>query len=126
MAESMREAGGDAEDPDGPAVLPGAVDARFTLAAERTMLAWLRTSMGLIAAGVAVLHIVEPFGNSHARSLIGSTLLLIGALAAVLGLVRWRRVDRALADGGPMPGPASVMVLTLLVVVVALGFILWQ
>ncbi|GAB11194.1 hypothetical protein GOARA_064_01960 [Gordonia araii NBRC 100433] len=117
---------GDADDPDGPAVVPGAVDARFTLAAERTMLAWLRTSMGLIAAGVAVLHIFDPFDNPHARTTIGSALVLMGALAAVTGLVRWRRVDRALEAGGPLPGPWPILVLTILIVAVALGFIVWQ
>ena len=124
MVDSTREANGDAPDPLAPP--PGAVDARFTLAAERTMLAWLRTSMGLIAAGVAVLHIVDPFGNENARAFIGSVLVLIGVFAAVLGLLRWRQVDRALAGGRAMPGPAPVIVLTSLVVLVALGFILWQ
>ena len=34
-------------------------DIRFTLANERTFLAWLRTAIGLIAAGVAVFHFLD-------------------------------------------------------------------
>ncbi len=122
----MTTSSGDSDDPDGPAVPPGAVDARFTLAAERTMLAWLRTSMGLIAAGVAVLHLFDPFGAQGTRTALGTTLVLIGALTAIVGVVRWRRVDRALERGGSMPGPAPVVALCVVLVLVALGFVLWR
>ncbi len=37
-------------------------DYRFTLANERTFLTWLRTSLALIAAGVAVVQLVPEFG----------------------------------------------------------------
>ncbi|QKT07184.1 DUF202 domain-containing protein [Gordonia sp. X0973] len=114
------------DDSDAAPIPPGAVDARFTLAAERTMLAWLRTAMGLIAAGVAVLHLFDPFGNSTARTVFGSGLVLVGAVTAVIGVLRWRKVARALSKGGPMPGPLPVMLLCLVLVVVALGFVVWS
>ncbi|WP_143342795.1 YidH family protein, partial [Crossiella equi] len=38
-------------------------DPRFTLANERTFLAWIRTSLGLMAAGVAVEALGHPGGH---------------------------------------------------------------
>ncbi|GED97772.1 YidH family protein [Gordonia crocea] len=120
------ETGSDTGDDGSAALLPGAVDARFTLAAERTMLAWLRTAMGFIASGVAVLHIFDPFESARVRVVIGTALVLVGAAAAVVGVVRWRRVTRALAAGEPMPGPVAIMVLVAVLVAIALGFVVWQ
>ncbi len=117
----------DQDSPDrGPGeLLPGAVDARFTLASKRTMLAWLRTALGLIAAGVAVLHLLDPFGGSHAGTALGIALLAIGIFAAVVGGLRWRAIDRALRTGGPLPGPWPIWTLTALLVLVAIGFAVW-
>lgn len=111
---------------DPPEPLPGAVDARFTLAAERTALAWLRTALGLIAAGIAVLHLLGSFGEPAARTALGISLLLIGALTAVIGLTRWRAVDRALHRGGPLPGPWPVLALGALIVLASFGFVIWR
>ena len=52
----------------------GEPDYRFTLANERTFLAWVRTSLGLLAAGVAVRQLVEPFGIEGGRT----TLAMLG------------------------------------------------
>ncbi|AUH67608.1 MULTISPECIES: YidH family protein [Gordonia] len=104
---------------------PGATDARFTLAAERTMLAWLRTALGLIAAGVAVLHIVDDFGVTGSKTALGVSLVVLGALAALTGAWRWQRVNHVLEHGGRMPGPAAVWALTVAMVVIAAGFVVF-
>ena len=45
------------------------VDARFLLANERTLLAWVRTSLTLLAAGVGTLQLVdEPWAPGPALS----------------------------------------------------------
>lgn len=110
---------------DDDELLPGAVDARFTLASERTMLAWLRTALGLIAAGVAVLHLLDPFGASRAGTVLGIALLAVGVFTAIVGLLRWHEIDRALRRGGPLPGPWPVWTLTALLVLIAIGFAFW-
>lgn len=50
---------------------PKGLDARFTFANERTLLAWHRTALGLIAAGVAVTQVLPPFELRGARLAIG-------------------------------------------------------
>ncbi|MBJ7287369.1 MAG: DUF202 domain-containing protein [Williamsia sp.] len=100
----------------------GSVDARFTLAAERTVLAWIRTSLGLVAAGVAVLHVIDRFGEPGTRQVLGVTLIAVGALTAVLGGWRWRRTTTALRSGGDMPGGGAVWVVIAAIVVLAAAF----
>jgi putative membrane protein len=83
------------------------VDARFLLANERTLLAWVRTSLTLLAAGVGTLQLIE----DEWRTGPGLGLLLLGAVAAFVGLVRYRSADAAIRDGRLPPagrGPAAV------------------
>jgi putative membrane protein len=78
-------------------------DYRFTLANERTFLAWQRTALGLLAATVALLQFV-PGSAVHGMQYVLSTVL--GILAIVItgaGLLRWRQVDRAIRCGEPLP-----------------------
>ena len=78
-------------------------DERFTLASERTFLAWMRTSLGLLAGGVAVVGFVPDFSTGWVRTGLGLVLLVVGSLTAVEGLRRWLQVRRALETGAPMP-----------------------
>ena len=45
-------------------------DIRFTLANERTFLAWVRTSIGLVAAGVALFHFLDESAGTTAMALM--------------------------------------------------------
>ena len=78
-------------------------DYRFTLANERTFLAWLRTSLALIAAGVAVVQLVPEFGVAGGRRAIGMVLVGLGILASLGGTRRWRQVQAAMAHGDDLP-----------------------
>lgn len=89
---------------------PDRPDERFTLANERTFLAWMRTALGLLAAGIAVTYVVPDFSTVTVRALLGLALVGLSCLTAVEGLRRWRRVDRALAGGSSMPSPRSLTV----------------
>ena len=82
-------------------------DYRFTLANERTFLAYERTAIGLVAASVAVLQIFE--GWDHV--LLGVALLVAGAVAALGGYLRFRRVDAAIRAGEPLPTNTAVHLL---------------
>jgi putative membrane protein len=78
-------------------------DARFTFANERTFLAWSRTSLALVVAGLAVIQLLPPFpGVPWGRHLIGTPLIPLGAAVSVLGYREWRGNQRALRRGEPM------------------------
>lgn len=97
--------------------VPGSVDARFTLAAERTVLSWFRTALGLVAAGLAVMHVLPDYSTQTSRDILGICLVAFGAATAIAGGLRWRQTTNALRDGGPMPGPLPVWALIALLVV---------
>lgn len=101
-------------------------DPRFTLANERTFLAWVRTALAMLAGGVALRAIGLP-ENDTARGLLAALLVLFGALLTVLALVRWARVERAMRSGEPLPAFSLGYVLTAAVVIgaVLLAITLW-
>jgi putative membrane protein len=95
-------------------------DYRFTLANERTFLAWMRTALGLLAGGVAVRQLIEPFSVSGGRTALA--LLAIGAsgVLSVGGYLRWRRVQLAMRRGRALPPARLVPALAAGLLVVAL------
>jgi putative membrane protein len=102
-------------------------DYRFTLANERTFLAWERTSLGLLAAAVAIVQFVPQFGIPGGRHVVGAFLAILAMLSAGLGLHRWRQVDAAMRRGLPLPRQRAPMVLGLglvLLGVLVLGVVL--
>ncbi len=85
-------------------------DPRMTLANERTFLAWNRTALALIAAGLAAGQVLD-FNSTLARLLISLPPVLLGATLAVLSLGRWRRNEHALRHGEPiaLDGPYRLL-----------------
>jgi putative membrane protein len=93
----------------------------MTLAAERTYLAYLRTGLALLAAGVAVATALPDAGSSGLRVGLGCLLVLLG-LAVTLGAYgRYVQVDRAMRAGAPLPKVRLALPLTLGLAVVAVG-----
>ncbi len=71
------------------------VDARFVLANERTLLAWVRTSLTFIAGGTAVHQLVEDAGSTA----VALVLVLVGFGSALAGALRFSASDRAVRSG---------------------------
>jgi putative membrane protein len=96
-------------------------DARFTFANERTFLAWSRTALALVVAGLGVVQLLPPFpGVPWGRHLIGLPLIALGGIVAMAGYAEWVRNQRALRRGEPMPRSVLPIVLTLTVASVAI------
>ena len=87
-------------------------DARFTFANERTFLAWNRTALALVVAGLAIVQLLPPFaGLPWGRHLIAIPLIVLGAVIAVASYVEWQRNQRALRRGEPLPRSALPRIL---------------
>ena len=84
-------------------------DPRFSLANERTFLAWIRTALAIMAVGVAM----EAFGvpeHPTVRTIAAGAALTLGVATCVHAWWAWVRVERALRLGGPLPGSGMGLV----------------
>jgi len=123
--------GQDAQVNDEPApaesVEPGEVppeevepDPRFSYANERTFLAWIRTALGLITAGLAVTQLFPKFDVPGGRRLIGLPLIALGVLIAVFSFGNWRRNEDAMRFQRPLPRSFLPRIVAVVVSVVAI------
>ncbi|GAB3943362.1 YidH family protein [Corynebacterium tapiri] len=86
-------------------------DPRFTLANERTFLAWIRTALAFLAGAVALEAVDIPSLSAHTQKLGAIAIAVVAALISLGAAVRWVRVERAMRDGRPLPVPGIVPVL---------------
>lgn len=91
-------------------------DYRFSFANERTFLAWIRTALALLAAGVAI-DAVDLSMSSSAQHFLAVLLSIAGMLAAAAAWIRWARAETAMRRTAPLPGFGLGAVFTLLVLV---------
>jgi putative membrane protein len=99
---------------------PPGPDLRFVQANERTLLAWVRTSLGLLGLGFVIARARlllsaalpgEPSGPTDPSSLalvewVGTGIAAIAPVAIAMGLYRYHRAHKALVEGTPTPASA--------------------
>ncbi|WP_406001784.1 YidH family protein [Streptomyces sp. NBC_00829] len=97
-------------------------DYRFSLANERTFLAWLRTALALIGGGFAVAQFLPDLAYGIR---VGMALGLLGAgvLCALRAVNHWVRCERAMRRGDDLPVSRFPTLLSLVVAVVALAMV---
>lgn len=98
-------------------------DPRFTMANERTFLAWIQTSIGIIAAGVAIEEL-QVGANPTLRILASIFLILSGAFLAIYSFSRWKKTERSMRLNLPMPSLGIGFVLSAITASVALFLVL--
>jgi putative membrane protein len=98
-------------------------DPRFSLANERTFLAWIRTSLALIAGGVAIDAVAVPLPG-WVRVATAVVLLVLGVLVPALSWRHWAATERALRLGRPLPGSMLTLPLAIGLLVVAVLVVL--
>jgi putative membrane protein len=108
------------EQPRGPADDGTEPDPRFTFANERTVLAWSRTALALVVAGLGVVQLLPPFpGVPWGRHVLGVPLIVFGAVVAVAAYSEWVRSQRALRHGQPLPRSVMPQLLAAVITVIA-------
>jgi putative membrane protein len=100
-------------------------DVQLSFANERTFLAWERTALGLITAGLAITQLLPSFDFPGGRRLIGLPLIGLGIVIGAFSYWEWRRNQEAIRLDQPLPSSRLPLVVAIVVTVVAVfGFIL--
>lgn len=119
----------------------GAGNRRVHMANERTFLAWIRTSIGIMAFGfvlekfalfikqMSYILNASSIGNAlpaqdNSSSIAGILLVGLGTLICVLSLIRYRKVERQIDDDTYKPSPALNILLTLAVLFIGIFLVL--
>jgi len=97
-------------------------DPRFSLANERTFLAWIRTTLALLAGAAAVDALDLPM-SARAQHAIAIALAVAGLLSAVQSYRGWATTERAMRHNAPLPDNKGMLPLVILLAVIAAAFI---
>ena len=98
-------------------------DPRFTLANERTYLAWNRTALALVGGGLAASQLLH-FHSDAVRLLVSLPPIALGGALAALSYRRWEANERAMRLGRPLPaGPPRLLAYGLAVMAVAIAIV---
>ncbi len=103
--------------PDDPRRVGKDPDYRFTLANERTFLAWIRTALALAAGGLAAVTILEDFPGEE---VLGIGLLALSFLTAASSYRRWALNEQAIRLDQPLPPSRLPMLIAIGVAIVAI------
>ncbi|MPZ26394.1 MAG: DUF202 domain-containing protein [Micromonosporaceae bacterium] len=108
-------------DPDAVRRVGATPDYRFSLANERTFLAWVRTGLALVAGGLAAAQFLPELRVPYLREALAIVLLVLGGAVALRALNHWVRCERAMRLGQDLPESRFP---ALLAVAVGLGAVL--
>ena len=95
-------------------------DERFTMANERTFLAWIRTALALMAGGIGLEAFAPQLAVPGLRQVLAALLVLAGIATSAMAFRRWLRSEQAMREGRALPAPTVAPWLSYGVAVVAL------
>lgn len=108
--------------------MPGAdlqePDYRFSLANERTFLAYVRTALAMQAGALAVVQLLADVASEQWRRGAAVVLAILGLVVVVSGYRRWASNQRAMRRGRPLPDTWLIPILTASVAVASAVVIL--
>lgn len=115
-----RPNGADRQDMDAPQRLPWFnqgkdPDYRFTLANERTYLAWIRTALAVLAGSILLRHFVTELRPLWLGPAIAAALSVVAATIAGAAYTRWRSNELAMRLGLPLPHSSLLSMLAAMI-----------
>lgn len=87
-------------------------DPRFSLANERTFLAWVRTALAFLAGAVALEALATPL-NPTVRAIAALALVATALIVVLQAWIGWVRIERALRQDRPLPSPLTTLPVTI-------------
>ena len=101
-----------------------APDYRFSLANERTFLAWIRTALGFLAAGVGLDQLAPDFATPLIREILALLLCLFAGGMAIYGYLRWLNNEKAMRLKQDLPYTRTLLVISILLLAVVAAVML--
>jgi len=83
-------------------------DYRFSLANERTFLAWIRTALSLLAGGVLLEQFATKLEPHAVLVALAVVLAAFSALLSCLAYVRWKANEIAMRHAQPLPATVAI------------------
>jgi putative membrane protein len=102
-------------DPDALRRVGHTPDYRFSLANERTFLAWVRTGLALVAGGLVVAQFLPDLWLTHLREVLAVAVMLLGAMVSLRAFNHWLRCERAIRLDRDLPQSRFPLLLALAV-----------
>ncbi|MFE1513484.1 YidH family protein [Corynebacterium bovis] len=108
-------------------VLPGGTepDPRFTLANERTFLAWIRTSLAFLAGGIGLEAFAGHLFDDAVRRGLAVSVVAVGMLISLGAVARWRRTELNMRHGRPLTVPLIIPLLSVIGVAASVAVIVF-
>lgn len=97
-------------------------DYRFSLANERTFLAWVRTALALLAGAVAIDQLAPEIAPPMIRIILCMVLAVIGAVLAIVSYRRWAHQEQAMRNDLELPHSWLMLGMTVIVSIAAIIF----
>ena len=94
-------------------------DPRWSLANERTLLAYSRTALAFIVAGLAIAGSRSVADTSIWFAALGLPLIVVGGVVALGGRRRFLATQRAMRTGMPLGAPVVAAILPIAIAVIA-------
>ncbi|AHF78541.1 hypothetical protein Sant_3559 [Sodalis praecaptivus] len=98
-------------------------DYRFSLANERTFLAWIRTALALLAGAVGLEQFTAHFDSSRTSHILSFSLAIGAGLLGGLAWYRWKENEKAMRTDRDMPYSKLLIALSLYLLFIVLVFI---
>ncbi|MCS0493746.1 YidH family protein [Ancylobacter mangrovi] len=96
-------------------------DYRFSLANERTFLAWIRTALALIAGAVGVDQFASHLGSPLTRLSLALVLFCVGGALGAVAYARWARAENAMRHEADLPRSLLLPILATITALLAIA-----
>ncbi|NDL65240.1 YidH family protein [Acerihabitans arboris] len=96
-------------------------DYRFSLANERTFLAWIRTALACLAGAVGIDQFAPSLGPQQVRTGLAVLLSVMAATLGIMAYRRWAASELAMRTGASLPQTPLLMMMALFVAGIALA-----
>lgn len=96
-------------------------DYRFSLANERTFLAWIRTALAVVGGGVLLRQFAAGVGPYSLNFFIAVSITFLGGLMAIAAYLRWKSHEIAMRHEQPLMAGWDLIALSTMISSIAIG-----